>query len=347
MPTRSATPALIPRTYAELRHGVEVTLLRGQRDIDRARVQTYFETGRLIDQHLLLHRERAAYGQQVIPRLARELNLSDRLLYQCLQFARTPDILHARAEFTWAHYRALMQVADNSARKALVIEALKNHLNSHQIETRVREVSAQARLADATADETAGARSPPAKPLPPKRGTPGVYRLAARADALAVDLGFKLYRMLLPEEAAGLHAGTFVRLDGRGRVSVAAEASATDLFTYAASLRRLIDGDTFLIEIEFLPRCAIEQKLRLRGLDCPEISTAEGRAAKRFTEALLARATALTVFTTKPDKYDRYLADVFVTTEDGEVFLNGALLANGHATRKDAWEFGDWEDALK
>ena len=55
----------------------------------------------------------------------------------------------------------------------------------------------------------------------------------------------------------------------------------------------------------------------------------------------------MTVSTTKPDKYDRYLADGFVPVEKGEsVFLNSALLENGHAVRKDAWEFGDWEKRL-
>ena len=79
-------------------------------------------------------------------------------------------------------------------------------------------------------------------------------------------------------------------------------------------------------------------------LDCPEIDTADGKAAKRFVERLVADAKAITVHTTKPDKYDRYLADVFVETRDGEdVFLNNVLLEQGHAERKDAWEFGDWE----
>ena len=54
----------------------------------------------------------------------------------------------------------------------------------------------------------------------------------------------------------------------------------------------------------------------------------------------------MTINTTKPDKYDRYLADVFLTTEAGEVYLNNALLDNGQAVRKDAWEFGDWEPEL-
>jgi endonuclease YncB( thermonuclease family) len=67
-----------------------------------------------------------------------------------------------------------------------------------------------------------------------------------------------------------------------------------------------------------------------------------GKAAKRFTESLVARAAAVTICTTKPDKYDRYLADVFLTTDAGEVFLNNALLENGHAAVKRAWEFSDW-----
>jgi hypothetical protein len=86
----------------------------------------------------------------------------------------------------------------------------------------------------------------------------------------------------------------------------------------------------------------LKEKLRLRDLDCPEMATPEGRAAQRFTAALVARATAVTVCTTKPDKYDRYLADVYLATEDGEKFLNNELLAAGHAVVKRAWEFGDW-----
>ena len=35
-----------------------------------------------------------------------------------------------------------------------------------------------------------------------------------------------------------------------------------------------------------------------------------------------------------------------LSAKEGEVFLNNALLENGHAARKDKWEFGDWEPAL-
>ena len=60
------------------------------------------------------------------------------------------------------------------------------------------------------------------------------------------------------------------------------------------------------------------------------------------------------VTTTKPDKSDRYLSDIFIepATADGSVkastepvaiCLNNALLENGHAVRKENWSVRDWD----
>ncbi|MDA1275774.1 MAG: thermonuclease family protein [Verrucomicrobia bacterium] len=55
-------------------------------------------------------------------------------------------------------------------------------------------------------------------------------------------------------------------------------------------------------------------------------------------------AKSVQICTTKPDKYDRCLADVYIETSGGsEVFVNNALLERNLAVRKDAWEFRDWE----
>jgi endonuclease YncB( thermonuclease family) len=70
----------------------------------------------------------------------------------------------------------------------------------------------------------------------------------------------------------------------------------------------------------------------------------------------VAKSVGVVINTTKPDKYDRYLADVFLigsTDQSAEgptkadIFLNHALLEHGHAVRKEAWEFGDWEPGLR
>lgn len=161
-------------------------------------------------------------------------------------------------------------------------------------------------------------------------------------DGRAADLGFATF---LPLPAGSLAAaGDFVRVFDR-RVAIDRDAKPADLFTYAGEVLKVVDGDTLWVRVALPAGVWVKQKLRLRDLDAPELSTPEGRAAKRFTEGLLARGQALTFCTTKPDKYDRYLADVFVAAESGEdVFLNQALLDAGHAAVKRAWGFSDWED---
>jgi endonuclease YncB( thermonuclease family) len=78
------------------------------------------------------------------------------------------------------------------------------------------------------------------------------------------------------------------------------------------------------------------------------MDTPEGKAAKRFVETLVAQAVSITITTTKPDKYDRYLSDIFLQTDSGdEIFLNNALLENGHAVCKDSYTPSDWEDPEK
>lgn len=62
------------------------------------------------------------------------------------------------------------------------------------------------------------------------------------------------------------------------------------------------------------------------------------------TQRLAGQAKAVTIATFKPDKYDRYLADVFLTTEGSAPdFLNNALLVAGHAVRKDEYSLTDWD----
>ena len=344
---------LPPKTFAELTAQVRTALISGQRHVDRAYLETYRTTGRLIDAHLLLYKERAGYGEKVIPRLARELEVNERLLYRCLRFVREYPILTGRSELSWAHYRLLIEVADRAQRKTLEADASRLRWNCDELERRVRAINAINVTPGATANGGGTSLAPAHAPLVPRRGVPGVYRVAKIDGVLAVDLGFACY-LDLGEEGGGFAADQLVRVDGNGRIAPAAGASKADLFNYRVEIGKVVDGDTFWVKIYQRPRQWTKQKLRLRGLDCPELSTAEGNAAKRFVDALVAKASAITINTTKPDKYDRYLADVFLTPEQGEspeatgepLYLNHALLEGGHAVRKDAWEFADWEPGL-
>jgi micrococcal nuclease len=340
MAERTLTSKLIPKTYAELRTAVLAVVHRGRQEIDRAWLNSFHETGRLIHVHLLFKQERAAYGAKVFADLAADSGTSSRSLHEFVLFYRYYPIVRAPAQLSWNHYRILCQVADRTRRDALLAETLKRGWSSPDLERRVRALA----LPKPDASEAAK-NVTPEKLLVSQRGTPGLHLIIDRGDGLAVDLGFKLYWPLAPEQAKRFARADIVRIASDNSLRRAEDATKADLFTYAARLRRVIDGDTLVVALEVSPGVFIDQKLRLRGLDCPEMKTPEGKAAKRFVDALVFRTTAITINTTKPDKYDRYLADVFLTTDAGEVYLNNALLENGHAVRKEAWQFGDWEPA--
>ena len=102
---------IIPSDYAGLLKRVKEALVEGQKRIESERVRTYWETGRLINDHVLKHKDRAEYGAQVIDKIARDLNVEHTLLKRCVKFARQYPKLPIGAgghQLGWSHYRQLI-----------------------------------------------------------------------------------------------------------------------------------------------------------------------------------------------------------------------------------------------
>lgn len=83
------------------------------------------------------------------------------------------------------------------------------------------------------------------------------------------------------------------------------------MYTYAASVERVIDGDTLNVEAKIGETTWIRKKLRLRRINTPEIDTPEGKKAKEFVRQRLKDCPWIVVKTYSTDIYDRYLVDVF------------------------------------
>jgi hypothetical protein len=98
---------------------------------------------------------------------------------------------------------------------------------------------------------------------------------------------------------------------------------------YPCEVREILDGDTVRISLALGFDLTLTDSARLYGLDCPELPTPEGQAAKAFTEQWLARhkGFAFTAHGKGRDKYHRLLGTII---GDGES-LNAALLESGHA----------------
>jgi endonuclease YncB( thermonuclease family) len=124
----------------------------------------------------------------------------------------------------------------------------------------------------------------------------------------------------------------------------------TSSWEYAGTVIRVVDGDTvvlrltktFVQEIDFgffvkdsmsLTKSA-EISFRLANLNAPEktgATKALGESAKKALEELLAQGL-IRVVSYKPDKYGRWLADLYVTpVGESEFHVNARLIELGHA----------------
>ena len=368
---------LSKESYAALRREVEDTLFAGRRIIEEARVQTYWKTGRLIRDHIDFHAgpatevsagslqnktagqavkpgSRAArrtdlYGKQIVTRLADDLRMSPAVLWRCVQFARSFEIVAGRREsfsagLTWSHYRELLTVSDKSIRSALMQRAVKGGWTAEQLSGKIRQ--------EFTGKKSLwpeGAAIQPPAALQPKRGVLNMYRLVVpqtirsnNKEPLMIDLGFKVYRKLSSsQDTAALKEGMLVEIQPevkseKGRkgqsVSVSRHKPA-DLYSYRAVIERVVDGDTLLVHIHLGWDTSIRQYLRLRGIDAPPLSEPGGKKARDFILRELRAAPGIILTSTRTDKYDRYLADVFFEGQGEEIFLNQRLLDEGLVQR--------------
>jgi len=343
--------------YPVLLTRVRETFVLGQQKADELKVQTYWEAGRLIHEHLRHHPDEAGYGKQLMVKLARGLGVGDELLYRMLRFYEAFPISSARRKLSWTHYRTLARLPDKKKRLEIESQATRENWDSRKLEKHISFLTT-----GTTTPVTDGEPAPRRVPLlEPKRGKPGIYRIVADDDGLAVDLGFTSFQSLNPRSSrrqsaqtsnpqhstlnAQLKPNDLVTLSSAGQPAAAPNATKADLYTYDAEILRVVDGDTLWLKIWLKPGHWLKEKVRLRGIDCPELDTPEGKAAKRFVETLVKEAASVTITTTKPDKWDRYLSDIFLRHENGEaLFLNNLLLENVHARRYDKVTLEDWEE---
>lgn len=90
-----------------------------------------------------------------------------------------------------------------------------------------------------------------------------------------------------------------------------ANPDADWLYTYVAQVERVVDGDTLIAMIDLGLKTKIRQKLRLRGIDTPELTAKRGKYVKDHVKKLLDKQKFIIVKTYKDDKYGRMLADIF------------------------------------
>lgn len=276
-------------------------------ELNRAILNARWEIGRIIVEAEQDGKSRAGYGLRLIESLAEDLKTrlgpgySERNLGQMRKFYNTYNRTKLNYTLGWAHYRELLRVQDEDVRARIEKEAINKNLSVLEVIALVQ-----------------SERNPTRERIDQllRRPTGRLYTYRVKRElgdyetrAPLLDLGFSTYLPLpvnAPQDAEVFHSSE----TSKGYVFEAGQED--DLYLYRAQVREVIDGDTLLVYVDAGFGVISKQKLRLRNLDAPELTTERGREVKAVVEARLRGVPFVLLRTRATDLYDRYLADVLL-----------------------------------
>ncbi len=114
------------------------------RAVDHERVVMYWHIGKRIIEEEQHGKERAIYGERLIPYISKQLvphfgsAFSPRNLSHFRQFYRTFPIVYAlRTQLTWTHYRSLLSMEVAEKREFYIEETVKNNWTARQLDRQI------------------------------------------------------------------------------------------------------------------------------------------------------------------------------------------------------------------
>lgn len=106
------------------------------------------------------------------------------------------------------------------------------------------------------------------------------------------------------------------------------------MYEYNAVIKRVVDGDTLMLEVDLGFYTYTFSSFRLARIDAPERGTPGGTAATEFVREWEGQSVRIVTSKNPKDKYGRYLAEVFVRMyglAESERNLNDLLVERGYA----------------
>lgn len=107
------------------------------------------------------------------------------------------------------------------------------------------------------------------------------------------------------------------------------------MYEYRAKIIKVYDGDTVTAVIDLGFNVSITERVRLHGLDAPEIrgdERSDGLISRdRLRERILDQDVVIKTQKDKKGKYGRYIAEIYLEDEN----INDWLITEGLAERKE------------
>ena len=106
------------------------------------------------------------------------------------------------------------------------------------------------------------------------------------------------------------------------------------MYEYKAKIIDVYDGDTVTANVELGFNVSMEIKIRLYGIDTPEVRGEEKelglKSKARLESLILDKTVIIKTYKDKKEKYGRWLADIYENKES-EKSVNQILLSEGLA----------------
>ncbi len=340
-----ARQQIVVSSYQHLLGAIKLALSQGllaaQKILEFERLKTYWQIGKQISVAIDASKGELRLGDTLYQKISSDLNrdlgldLSPDAIGRTIQFYKNYPRFPEKTTLTFSHYIALQRVSSASLRLKLEQSAIKENLSVAQLKDEI--TKAKVKSSDVA--------QRPQKRLACERGEPFVYYLKLEKsqsgqEIFRVDCGFKISTAIpkgafLPDQSRIVrsvkdndHYTIHLYKEGRDKI-----------YTYAAVVTRVVDGDTMDARIDVGFGIGLHERLRFKGIDAPEINTAQGRLAKKFVEESLRPCPVIVIRSSKSEMYGRWLADVFylpgcedphMIAAKGE-YLNQTLLDQGLA----------------
>ncbi len=314
----------------QIKQEIKTGLYRAQAAYNREKVITYWKIGKAISAYIDKTQILAA---GLLRDLSQDLEIGERLLYQMLKFYRAYPKLTAKQILPWSHYKVLSTIEQEPQRRLLEQKALEEKMSKRALESLIKQEREKQLLQ--------------IKKSPPKRLTRYKGRLytyttfkTPNNKNLLIDCGFNIYY-----ETGQTKTNSKI-LESRktedGYKIIKSNASPKQLYTYKSYVEKVIDGDTIWLIIDCGFKIWTRQKVRLRAIDAPPLTTSKGIEAYKFVESQLKALPFIIIKSHGRDKYARYLVDLYYSkgTDDpykimqNGQFLNQILLDKGLAERE-------------
>jgi len=348
MSTQAPTPQ-----YHDLREEIEGILSEGKVHSRQAgeweKVETYWHIGDALQTHLK-DQARAEYGQRVVRNLSSDLQLSESLLWDLILFRRALPILPTSGQLRWSHFREVLHLPSQDQRRFYLRATAEGTWSIRQLRQAIR-ANAYGCHTDQPWAVPPDEDPHQGQPLRARFGELYTYSVVSGGNPtsheLELDLGFHLtctFGSLGLHDQQDLQPGALVTSTRGpdGHYTFIRRPPRTRRYTYVAWVHRVIDGDTLVAVVDVgLGLHTRPRSLRLRGIDCPELSTLAGRTARTFVQEALGQVDFIVITTHRTDAYGRYLVDVryLPGVADSEVvrrrgiYLNRQLLDERLARR--------------